>query len=309
MIIGLTTRWNAGMHTEGERMIEEILALGFDHVELGYDLRLDLVPGVLRMVQQKAVRVVSVHNFCPVPVVVLKGHPELFSLSARDPRERERAIHHTTRTIRFAAEVGAGVVVAHAGNVEMTKRSGELLALCAEGRLFTPAYERTKLKLQMAREKKAKRHLDGLRESVTALLPVLAETGVQLAFENLPTWEAVPTEMEMEALCREMNTPHLRYWHDIGHGQIRQLLGFINQERWLERLAPWLVGLHIHDVRPPALDHAMPPGGMVDFKLFRRLAKTDILRILEPGPGAPAEKITEAADWLRRIWEAPDEPT
>ena len=287
-------------------MIEEILALGFGHVELGYDLRLDLVPGVLRMVEQKAVRVLSVHNFCPVPIGAPKGHPELYSLSDRDPRERERAVQHTERTIRFAAEVGARVVVAHAGNVEMTKRSPELLALCAEGRMGTPVYERVKLKLQIAREKKAPRHLEGLRESLNRLLPVLAETGVQLALENLPMWEAIPTEIEMERLCQEVNSPYLRYWHDIGHGQIRHLLGFINPERWLERLTPWLAGLHIHDVRPPALDHAMPPGGMVDFTRFRPFVKLDILRILEPGPGAPAEKITEAVGYIRGLWEKPD---
>lgn len=285
-------------------MIEQILALGIDQVELGYDLRLDLVPGVLRMVEQKAVRVVSVHNFCPVPVGALKGHPELFDLGSLDPRERERAVLHTERTVRFAAEAGAGVVVAHAGNVKMRRRSAELLALCTEGRLGAPAYERIKLKLQIAREKKAPRHLTALRESLGRLMPVLAETGVRLALENLPTWEALPTEVEMETLCRETGLPHLRYWHDVGHAHIRQMLGFINSERWLERLAPWLAGLHLHDVRPPALDHALPPGGLVDFTPFRRFARSDILLILEPGPGAPAEKVTEAIAWMRQLWES-----
>jgi len=309
MIIGLTTRWNAREHTEGERMIEEILALGFDHVELGYDLRLDLVPGVMRMVEQKAVRVWSVHNFCPVPVGAPKGHPELFSLSDRDPRERERAVQHTERTIRFAGEVGARVVVAHAGNVDMTKYSRELLALCAEGRLGTPAYEKTKLKLQITREKKAGPHLEGLRESVKRLLPALEAAGVALALENLPTWEAVPTEVEMERLCREIDSPHLRYWHDIGHGHIRAMLGFINPERWLERLSPWLAGMHIHDVRPPALDHAMPPGGLVDFTRFRDRMKSDMVRILEPGPGAPADTVRGALAYLRGVWEGPGTAT
>ena len=107
MIFGLTTRWNAGRHTSGEALIEEILGLGFDHVELGYDLRIDLVPGVQKMVRDGTVKVNSVHNFCPVPVGAPRGHPELFTLASGDPKIREGAVHHTAKTIRYAATVGA----------------------------------------------------------------------------------------------------------------------------------------------------------------------------------------------------------
>ena len=36
----------------------------------GYDTRVDLVAGIQRMVREKAVRVVSLHNICPVPMGV-----------------------------------------------------------------------------------------------------------------------------------------------------------------------------------------------------------------------------------------------
>ena len=85
-------------------MVEEILSLGFDHLELGYDLRMDLVPGLQKMVQERAVKVDSVHNFCPVPIGAPRGHPELYTLASTDRKIREGAIHHTSKTIRFAAE-------------------------------------------------------------------------------------------------------------------------------------------------------------------------------------------------------------
>ena len=107
MVFGLTTRWNARRHRSGESMIEEILELGIDHVELGYDTRRDLIPGVQSMVEQGAVSVDSVHNFCPVPMTVSRGHPEIYTFADRDPRVRQQAVRHTTTTIRFAAEVGA----------------------------------------------------------------------------------------------------------------------------------------------------------------------------------------------------------
>ncbi|MFH0879537.1 MAG: TIM barrel protein [Lentisphaerota bacterium] len=308
MIFSLSTRWNAGRHTRGEDMIQEILDLGLQHVELGYDLRIDLTPGVLDMVRRGAVRVTSVHNFCPVPVGAPHGHPELFTLGDPDRRIRESAVTHTTRTIRFAAEVGARVVIVHAGNVEMERLSEQLMEQCAQGQQFNPHYERTKLKLQVSREKKAGKQIKYLYEGIENLLPVLQETEVKLALENLPTWESIPTETEMETLLKHFNSPYLAHWHDIGHGKIRENLGFINHERWLTRLQPWLAGLHIHDVEPPAKDHLMPPEGKINFSRLRKFAELDIHRVLEPAPRTPSEKIVNGLSFLRKVWEEKLEP-
>ena len=305
MEYGLTTHWNASRHTTGEAMIAEILELGFRRVELGYDLRIDLVPGVLKMVADHAVQVDSLHNYCPVPVGAPKGHPELYTFTSSDARVREAAVHHTTKTIRFAAEAGAKVVIAHAGSVDMKRLSWDLHALVEKGQQFSPLYEKTKLKLQIQREKKAKKHLDYLAQCIELLIPVLDETGVTLALENLPTWEAVPTELEMESLCRQYGPKHLRYWHDMGHAQIRQNLGFINQERWLERLSPYLAGMHIHDVAGSLADHVMPPAGNSDFGRLKRFAMMDILRVIEPTPNAPKEQIVEGLKYIRQVWETP----
>jgi sugar phosphate isomerase/epimerase len=306
MEYGLTTRWNANRHTAGQPMIEEILDLGFRHVELGYDLRMDLVPGVQEMVARGAMTVDSVHNYCPVPVGAPKGHPELFTFASADRRVRESAVHHTTRTIRFAAEMGARVVVAHAGSVDMRRLSWDLHVLWEKNQQYTPRYEKTKLKLLLAREKRAKTHLDNVAGCIEQLLPVLDETGVTLALENLPTWEAVPTELEMEELYRRFGPKHLRYWHDIGHAQVRENLGFINQERWLERLSASVAGMHIHDVAPPATDHLMPPAGQCDLARLKRFASMDILRVIEPAPNAPKESIIEGWKHIRQAWETPE---
>jgi len=97
MEFALSTRWNAFRHTDGEAMIEEILRLSLDRVELGCDLRMDLVPGVLAAVRRKAVRVGSLHNFCPLPVGAPRPDPELFLPASPDARERESAVRHQQR--------------------------------------------------------------------------------------------------------------------------------------------------------------------------------------------------------------------
>jgi sugar phosphate isomerase/epimerase len=285
-------------------MIEEILELGFTHIELGYDTRMDLVPGIRRMVEQKAVTVGSVHNFCPLPMTAHRAHPEIFTFGDKDRRIRSLAVAHTTETIRFAAELGARVVVTHCGNIEMQRLSSQLVGLCEQQLHYTPAYENIKLKLQMKREKRAGKQIGYWRKCLQELLPVLEEYKIQLGMENMPTWEAIPTESELETTLRQFQSPWLRYWHDMGHGQIRENLGLINVERWLDRLSPYLAGMHVHDVMPPACDHVMPPRGSIDFSRYKRFADRNIVRVIEPTPRTPAEDIREALTFLKDAWGA-----
>ena len=307
--LSISTRWNASRHHVGETMIEEILALGLGCVELGYDLRSELIPGVKAMVESHAIRVKSVHNFCPIPVGAPRPHPELYTPASPDRREREFAVVHISKTLRFAAEMGARVVVCHSGNVDVPKYSFDLLRMASHNEQFSEAYEALKLKAQIARDKKAPRQIDYLSESLEALVPVIQETGVHLALENLPTWEAIPSELESEQLMKRFHSSGIRLWWDIGHAQIRENLGFINSSRWVHRLAPHIAGLHIHDVAPPGQDHIMPPRGKVDFKALSDLAKMDMVRVLEPAPDTDPQHIVRAMEFLRETWNLTESDT
>ena len=307
--LAISTRWNAGRHRSGEAMIEEILAFGLGRVELGYDLRAELIPGVQAMVASGAVRVDSVHNFCPVPVGAPRPHPELYTPASTDRREREFAVTHISRTLRFAAEIGARVVVCHSGNVDMPKHTFDLVRMASHGEQFGEPYENLKLKAQIARDKKAPRQIELLGESLQALLPVVQETGVLLALENLPTWEAIPSELESEQLMKRFHGAGIRLWWDIGHAQIRENLGFINAARWLRRLSPFIAGMHIHDVAPPGQDHLMPPRGKVDFQALSDFAKMDMVRVLEPAPDTEAGHIARAIEHLRETWNLSEPQT
>ena len=303
MIFSITTRWNAGRHTSGESMIEEILKLGFDHVELGYDLTLDLLPGVTKMVQEKAVIVDSLHNFCPVPAAAVYPSPEVFLLSSLDRAEREAAIRHTLRTVEFASEVGAKCVVIHGGRVDMKTLTPTLISLSQSGRQYDSKYDKIRLKLLTQREKKSKEHLEHLYRGIETIMPTLQRTNVMLAFENLPYWEAMPSEGEMEEIGKHFASPLIRYWHDMGHGQVRENLGFIGHKLWLERLSPFLAGMHIHDVLPPAYDHIMPPKGKTNIASFKSFIKSNVLLVLEPSPNTPEADIQEGLRVVKEAWE------
>ena len=51
MRFSLSTNWNVRRHTEGEALSDEILALGFDALELGYHTTEELAAGIRRRVQ------------------------------------------------------------------------------------------------------------------------------------------------------------------------------------------------------------------------------------------------------------------
>jgi sugar phosphate isomerase/epimerase len=145
MQFSVSTHWNTYRHTTGEAMIEEILGLGVDAVELGYDLRIDMVPGVRAMVGNGSVQVLSVHNYCPVPMGAHRGHPEIYTPGSVEKSTRDNAVVHMSRTIAFAAEVGASVVVAHAGNVDMSRMSRDMIAWCETGRQYTPRVRKAQI--------------------------------------------------------------------------------------------------------------------------------------------------------------------
>ena len=310
----LSTRWNAGRHVSGEALVEEIRGLGFKRIEIGYDLRTELIPGVQAAIRDGVVGCDSVHNFCPVPVGAMRPSPEIYTMGAPDRRERELAVKHTARTLRFAAEIGARTVVCHAGNIDMPRFTYDLIRLVQAGRQFTDEYENLKLKAQLARDRRAERQVDALSESLEAILPVVRETGVHLALENLPTWEAMPSEIEGERLAKRFAGSGLRLWWDIGHGQIRDNLGLINSYRWLQRWLPYVDGFHIHDVIPPGDDHHSPgpnSRGSVDFKGLKPLVMSPVKpgdkpRILtfEPSPQVPAEHLKDALPWVAEVWRA-----
>lgn len=302
MNFSISTRWNAFRHSDGEAMLSEILDLGFKEAELGYDLMFDLVPGVLRMVESKAIKISSVHNYCPVPIGITRAHPEIFTLTSTIEEVRRRAVHHTMSSLEFAVSVGASAVVVHAGYVEMDVLTSKLIKLCENGEQFSPAYDKIRLNLLMSREKKAQPCLDQLRKSLNELVPIFTKSGVKLALENLPYWEAIPTEPEAASLLDDYDTGLAR-WHDTGHAQLRQKLGLVAPIIWLRKHKERLAGMHLHDLTGVFKDHIMPPKGEVDFVRLAEFIRPRMPLVLEPAQGTDANDIKEGVAFLKKTWE------
>lgn len=302
MDLYLSTNWNAARHAAGEALVDEILDLGVAGVELGYQMGEPQVAGVRRRVASGALRVASVHAYCPFPPGAPGGHPELYLIASRDDDDRAMAVMLLQRSLSLAAEVGAHAVVVHAGRIDVSPDSRALIDAAEDDGVDGRRYLKLRQRNQRRRARRAGKHLDALRRSLDALLPNCTAGRVKLCLENLPAWEAVPTEEEMLDLMRQYAGAPLAYWHDLGHGQVRGNLGWIDHRAWAERLLPYTCGLHIHDVHPLTHDHLVPGAGKLPFEDFAWYGPSAVLKVLEPAPGTPAAEIRLGLAHLRRAW-------
>jgi sugar phosphate isomerase/epimerase len=309
MQIALSTNWNVLRYETGEPLVDEILALGFDALELGYHTTEAIAAGVRRKVEAGEVSVGSVHAFCPVPLGAPHGYPELYLLASRDDDERAMAAILIRRTLAFAESMGARAVVLHAGRIFLTSLFGALHtgvlvdALEAEGGADTPQYMRLLNKASRRRAARVGKIFDGFCLSLDVLLPAFEKAGVALCLENLPSIEAFPDEREMTMLKQRFDTPALAYWHDMGHGQVRENLGLIQHAEAALALLPFTRGIHIHDALPPTHDHLPPGEGAIDFGAFAFYGDDRVIKVFEPSPQVPGPELESALRYVRQTWE------
>ena len=298
----LSTCWNSHRHTDGRAMLREIRDLGFEFAELSHGTRISLLPGILEAVDAGEVRISSLHNFCPLPIGVNYAAPNLYQFSAERPRERELAQRYTVKTIEFAARVKAPAVVLHSGSIDMKSYTNKLLDLVARGENETPKYAKLCAELDKKREAKKGPFVERVNELLQKLLPVAESLGVKLGIENRQELEELPLETDFQFLFRELASPNLVYWHDTGHGQIKENLGFIRHAMHLESLRNRLSGLHIHDVQFPGRDHCAPGSGMIDFGALKPLIKPEHIKVFEFSPSLTVEEVKSGVEHVKRLW-------
>lgn len=125
---------------------------------------------------------------------------------------------------------------------------------------------------------------------------------MKLGIENRDGVEEIPFEPDFELIFREFPDSSVFYWHDTGHAQIKENLGFIHHDLHLEMLANRLVGFHIHDVQFPDVDHCPPGAGSVDFAKLKPFVKPEHLKVFELNPSLTVEQIKAGVSFLKQIW-------
>jgi sugar phosphate isomerase/epimerase len=285
-------------------MLREIRDLGFEYAELSHGTRISLLPGILEAVDAGEMKISSLHNFCPLPMGVNNSAPNLYQFSAERDRERELALRYTIKTIETAVRVNAPLVVLHLGSIDMKNHTDKLLEMVERGEKSTPKYERLCAEVDEKREARKGPFFERTKEFLKQVLPEATSRGIKLGAENRQALEELPFESDFHFLFRELNSPSLVYWHDTGHAQIKENLGFIVHQMHLESLCEHLFGFHIHDVQFPGRDHCMPGCGTVDFAALKPMIKPQHIKVFEFSPSLTPEQVRSGVEHIKDLWGA-----
>jgi sugar phosphate isomerase/epimerase len=283
-------------------MLREIRDLGFEYAELSHGIRISLLPGIFEAVDSGEIQISTLHNFCPLPIGVDRAAPNLYQFSSDDRRERESAFKHTLKTLDTAVRVKARLVVLHTGSVEMKDYTDKLIDLVAEGKKDTPKYEKLCQEVLELREKKKARYVEYAYETLRRVVDEAKPRGLKLGIENREALEEIPFESDFDFFFKEFRDPTLVYWHDTGHAQIKENLGFISHQRHLEAMRGRLYGFHVHDVEPPGRDHRAPGKGTIDWESLRHLVEPSHLKVFEFSPSLSPEEAKQGVAHLKSIW-------
>ena len=288
-------------------MVEEVLALGFKRIELSHGIRMSLVPGILQAVDEGMIEVSSVHNFCPLPNMVQHAAPNLYQPSSSDPRERDLWQRYSVQTLDFAVKVGAPRVVMHSGSVHYffwspearlerwIEKSGLPAGKLREHEAFRRKCDRVIKRIGRS----ATPWLTRVQESYKALLPEVRSRGLTLGIENREGLEELPIDADFETFLNafEDDAP-VGYWHDCGHAQLKHQFGLMDHAEHLEKMAPRLIGFHIHDVSEDGKDHQVPGTGVIDFKMIAGFVRPEHSLILELSPALSSDQVLQSRDFI-----------
>ena len=298
----LSTCWNSHRHTDGRAMLQEIRELGFTHAELSHGIRISLLPGIIEAVEARDIQISTLHNFCPLPVGVNRAAPNIFQFTASEQRERDNAFRYTVRTLETAARLGAKLVVLHLGSIRMRNYSHKLLEIIDRNKRNSRKYNMLCVQAIEARERKKASCIERCNEVLRRVAEEATKHGLKLGVENREGLEEIPLESDFPGLLDQFSGGPVGYWHDTGHAQIKENLGFIQHVRQLESMAERLLGFHIHDVLYPAWDHRAPGHGTIDFEALKPWVKPHHIKVFEIHPAVQKEELKQGVAWLKELW-------
>ena len=152
------------------------------------------------------------------------------------------------------------------------------------------------------REARKKPFVERVYETLRKVLPEAEKRGLKLGCENRQALEEIPLDSDFENFFRDFDSPNVVYWHDTGHAQIKENLGFIQHAQHLESLADRLAGFHVHDVQFPAADHAAPGTGTIDYAALKPFVKPEHIKVFELSPSLPVEAVKCGIAHVKLVW-------
>ena len=300
-ILALSTCWCSHRHQDGYEMLQEMAGLGFEWVELSHGIRITLVPGILRAIEEGVVKVASCHNFCPLPNGVMHAAPNLYMPSSRDHKERDQWLRHSKRSVDFAAQLKARNLVLHLGSVEFFwfNPAQKLDRYLDSHPGIEPAKNAGYQKILNRALAKLRANQavfwDNMRAGLAELLPYAGEKRVALGLENREKFDELPIDADYAGFIASLPaTAPAGYWHDTGHAHIKESMGLLQHRDHLAKNAPRAIGFHLHDVSVDGRDHQPVGSGKIDFQMVSEFWRPEHELVLELSPRVTVEGVLES---------------
>jgi sugar phosphate isomerase/epimerase len=174
--------------------------------------------------------------------------------------------------------------------------------MVARGQQNGEKYQRLCMEADEKREAKKEAYLERSMQFLGKLAREAEKRGLRLGVENREKLEELPFDSDFATLFKQFQGPTVMYWHDFGHAQIKENLGFISHLMHLESLQDRLGGMHIHDVKSPGKDHRPPGTGTVDFSALQPFVKPDTIKVFELSPRLSAEEVQAGVGHVSSVW-------
>ena len=294
--VSLSTMWAKGRFSHMVGFAAKLRELGFTHVEPNTLVS----PRMLNELLKTMVPISSIHSPCPA-VLSSQGIPaSSLSLSSLDTSERMEAVSFTKKTIDLAANVSARAIVLHMGEVPLDLNlQDRLYKLHDGGYTETKEYRQAKERLVHQRLSLAHSYLDAARRSLQELSKYSRQKGIMLGLETRFYFNEIPNMDEMAELLSEVSEHLAGYWHDVGHAEVQQQLGFSFHEEWLSRFRDRMVGIHLHDIRGIS-DHHAPGKGNMNWEMIAKYLPRGIVKVCEIGEWNDEEEMQGVVKFLQK---------
>ena len=282
---------------EGAAFARYAAEAGYDAIEISHSTS---EPKLRDILECGALPVTSIHQ--PAPHVDLpggKGNADL-NLAATDEREREKALQHALRSIEWAAEAGAKALVVHLGEVEMawSGAEAELYRLFRQHAIGSDRAAEARATMEARRAEAAPANLEAARAALERLVEAARPHGVVIGVENRLQYHQIPLPHEALALLEGFAPDEAGHWHDTGHAEVLDRLGYLPHAAWFETLGHRLAGAHVHDVRA-VLDHRAPGTAQLDWEMVAGGLRSLDAITLEIDQREPDEAVRAAPAFLR----------
>ncbi len=304
MAVAISTSWNAYRFNDGEKLLFEIIQLGFKAIELSFNLTSKLVDQIADAAGKPGINITSLHNYCPIPEGVSReiALPDYYSLASLDEAERAKAVKFTKRSIDTANFLGAKTVVLHCGRVEVPDYTRELINLYNQGLKDSSEFIELKTKMIRQRQLESTKHLTRVLKSLDELNAYARLKGVFLGVETRFYHREIPDPEEIGVILNKFDNSQVYYWHDTGHAQLMENLGLAKHEDFLTQYSDRLIGVHLHDILG-CQDHLAPLEGKIDFAMLKPYLKKDTLKVIEAHHPATPEALVKSRDFLSQLYD------